>query len=121
NWIYGDVDVHGGDGGAVWPLAFPAFDRERSLEQGYAALLFAMRRNKALEAIRSANSLYELSNTCVGVDPADSTIRHIPGALAALPHIDTKHSVSELVEATRAQLAKIGVRASVEPRKTGLF
>jgi O-antigen biosynthesis protein len=30
---YGDVDVAGADG-KVWPLAFPAFDYERMLEQG---------------------------------------------------------------------------------------
>jgi hypothetical protein len=40
--VYGDVDILARDGGR-WPLAFPAFDYERMLEQGYCAHLFAMR------------------------------------------------------------------------------
>ena len=41
--VYSDVDVMGSDH-STWPLAFSAFDYERSLEQGYCAHLFALRR-----------------------------------------------------------------------------
>ena len=41
--IYGDLEL-ASDDGSVWPIALPAFDYERMLEQGYCAYLFAMRR-----------------------------------------------------------------------------
>jgi O-antigen biosynthesis protein len=44
--IYGDLELAAADG-SVWPLALPAFDYERMLEQGYCAHLFALRREVA--------------------------------------------------------------------------
>ena len=49
--VYGDVDLAGADG-VAWPIAFPAIDYERMLEQGYCAHLFAMGR----AAVESASS-----------------------------------------------------------------
>ena len=48
--VYGDVDIVAQDGGR-WPLAFPAFDYERMLEQGYCAHLFAMRLTAAQQSL----------------------------------------------------------------------
>ncbi len=39
---YCDIVVADGEG-REWPLAFPAFDYERMLEQGYCAFVFAAR------------------------------------------------------------------------------
>ena len=58
--LYGDLDFLANDG-QLWPIAFPAFDYERMLEQGYCAHLFAMRREIAVEALQSApNNLISL-------------------------------------------------------------
>ena len=51
--VYADVDLQSEDG-SIWPLAFPAFDYERMLEQGYCACLFAMRRGTAERLLQPA-------------------------------------------------------------------
>ena len=46
---------------ALWPLAFPAFDYERMLEQGYCAHLFAVRREALLAGLKAGpDNLYRL-------------------------------------------------------------
>ncbi|GKQ49959.1 glycosyltransferase family 2 protein [Bradyrhizobium sp. Ce-3] len=114
--VYGDVEVSAG-GGAVWPLAFSAFDLERALEQGYGAYCFAVRRERALQALRSATSLYDIFLSCA--DP-DRTY-HLPGSVAALPRIDASAATAELAAASKAWFARAGAEASVEPRKAGLL
>ena len=42
--VYGDFDLQGADG-SLWPIALPAFDYERMLEQGYCCRVYAMRRD----------------------------------------------------------------------------
>ena len=119
DFVYGDVDIQSGAG--VWPLALPAFDLERSLEQAYPAYFFAVRRDRAIDALRSANSLFGLFYRCIGKDASGAAVRHLPGALAALPQIDLALAAGELAEAAKSHLANTGVRASVEVRVAGLF
>ncbi|WP_420970422.1 glycosyltransferase family 2 protein [Bradyrhizobium sp. B120] len=114
--VYGDVEVAAG-AGAVWPLAFSAFDLERALEQGYGAYCFAVRRERAVEALRSATSLYDIFIGCVDAE----RIYHLPGSVAALPRIDASAATAELVAASQAYFARTGVEANVEPRKAGLL
>jgi len=114
--VYGDVDIPTG-AGAVWPLAFPAFDLERALEQAYGAYFFAVRRGQVLEALESATSLYDLFLSHVETGRA----YHLPGSLAALPQIDVSRATAELVAASEAYFARNPIPASVEPRKAGLL
>ncbi|MBR0898213.1 glycosyltransferase family 2 protein [Bradyrhizobium tropiciagri] len=113
---YGDVEIPAG-AGAVWPLAFSAFDLERALEQGYGAYCFAVRRQHAIEALRSATSLYDIFLSCA--EPGRTY--HLPGSIAALPQIDASAATGELAAASKAYLARAGIEASVEPRKAGLL
>lgn len=63
-------------GGQLFPLLFPAFDQERMLEQGYAALCFALPR-RSFTAIRGADSVFALFlRASAGLDRA--AICHIP-------------------------------------------
>ena len=111
---YGDVDVVGEDG-VAWPLAFPAFDYERLLEQCYCGHFFALRRPVAEQALAAgASDLYRLFNAVLDNDPSRvDKIVHIPGALAALPKIDPHAMQPALHAATRAHLEGRGVAASV--------
>ena len=83
--VYGDLDIQSGDG-SVWPLAFPAFDYERMLEQGYCAHLFALRRSAAKRALGDgASNLYRLFNSVLDAGAArNADVVHIPGALGTL-------------------------------------
>jgi hypothetical protein len=114
--VYGDVEIAAG-AGAVWPLAFPAFDLERALEQGYGAYCFAVRRERAVAALRSATSLYDIFLSCA---ERERTC-HLPGSVAALPGIDAPAATVELVAASEAYFARDGVEAHVEPRPAGLL
>jgi GT2 family glycosyltransferase len=103
--VYGDVDIASGDG-SLWPLAFPAFDYERMLEQGYCAHVFALRRSAAERAIEGgACSLYRLFNSLLddGMTMAGS-IAHLPGSLATLPPLDLDAASKALATATRDHL-----------------
>ncbi len=87
--VYADLDLPTDDG-SVWPLAFPAFDYERMLEQGYCAYLFALRRvavDRSLEG--GASSLYRIFNSILDDGTAShSDIVHLPGPLGTLPEFD---------------------------------
>jgi len=84
--VYGDVNVLAANGG-VWPLAFPAFDYERLLEQGYCAHLFALRRDIAESLLAaSPSNLYRLFNALFDQAPLTAAqVIHLPGALGTLP------------------------------------
>jgi O-antigen biosynthesis protein len=112
--VYGDLDVHGVDG-SLWPLAFPAFDYERMLEQGYCAHLFALRRSAADRLLAGGpENLYRLFNSIFDNDSLSSReIVHLPGALGVLPVLDTGALSETLAVASQAHLEKRGVRASV--------
>ena len=59
---YADVTL-AAETGRAWPLALPAFDYERMLEQGFGAFLFALPVEAAREALAAgANTLFRLFN-----------------------------------------------------------
>jgi GT2 family glycosyltransferase len=110
--VYGDVDVAGGDG-SLWPLAFPAFDYERMLEQGYCSYVFALRRSAAERALDGgAGDLYRVFNSLLdGGMKAAEQIAHLPGSLATLPPVDLNAASEALAVATRAHLKRRGIEA----------
>ncbi len=112
--VYGDVEISGPDG-AVWPLAFPAFDYERMLEQGYCAHLFAVRRSHIERALdRSASTLYRVFNALFddGGEPGRDVV-HVPGALGLLPRLDVAGFAAALREASETHLRARGVGAEL--------
>jgi GT2 family glycosyltransferase len=117
--VYGDVDIAAGDG-SLWPLAFPAFDYERMLEQGYCAHVFALRCAAAVRALEAgAANLYRVFNSVLDQGPeAADRIFHLPGALASLPPIDLAAAGDALAEATGAHLRCCGVDAEVTPEES---
>jgi GT2 family glycosyltransferase len=117
--LYGDLDFLADDG-QLWPIAFPAFDYERMLEQGYCAHLFALRREVAIEALQSVpNNLYRLFNTIL--DRCEPQILHLPGSLATLPKLDTKGASSQLAAATSLHLRARGCEATIDTGRGALF
>lgn len=120
--VYGDLDIAGANN-SVWPLAFPAFDYERLLEQGYCAHFFALRRALADRALASgASNLYRLFN-CIfdQVTPSVHDVVHIPGAIAVLPEFDLNTRGPTLAAATRAHLKARGSVAQVTPAPGGVM
>jgi GT2 family glycosyltransferase len=109
--VYGDLDVATADG-SRWPLAFPAFDYERMLEQGYCSHVFALRRGAAERAItENARNLYRVFNSILdeGMKTAQR-IAHLPGATATLPSIPLDRASAALASATQAHLKRTGAR-----------
>jgi O-antigen biosynthesis protein len=120
--VYPDVDLRSEDG-SIWPLAFPAFDYERMLEQGYCAYLFAMRRGTSQRSLAAgASNLYRLFNFVFDDETISNTnIVHLPGPLATLPQIDKEGAGPALTAATCAHLRKKGVRVQAVFRAEGLL
>jgi O-antigen biosynthesis protein len=112
--VYGDVDLATTDRGK-WPLALPAFDYERMLEQGFCAYLFAMRRETAqLSLAKGASNLYRLFNAPFdGEFPESEHVAHLPGSLATMPSIRTAEACETLRAATREHLAERNIDADV--------
>ena len=110
--VYADVDLQSEDG-SIWPLAFPAFDYERMLEQGYCAYLFAMRRGTAERSLAAgASNLYRLFNSVLDDEIiSNANIVHLPGPLATLPQFDKNAAGRALAAAARAHLRQKGIRA----------
>lgn len=107
---YGDIIL--GEAEPALPLAFPAFDYERWLEQGYGALVFAMPVARAAES--GADSLYRLAVAAfAGRRPPD--IVHVPGFAARLAPPDPVRAGHHLAAATLAHLSERGVAARIEP------
>jgi GT2 family glycosyltransferase len=117
---YGDIDILMDDR-SVWPLALPAFDRERMLEQGYAAHLFALKRSEALAALAACDNLYRLFNVGFDKKIEPSAVLRLPGALAALPRFDTGRATRELAEATTAHILHNNVHATVREGSPGIL
>jgi O-antigen biosynthesis protein len=120
--VYGDLDVQGADG-TIWPLAFPAFDYERMLEQGYCAHLFALRRAAAERALTTgATDLYRMFNSLLDEKTAScDDIVHLPGALGTLPEFDRNEASVTLAAAGHAHLEHKCIQAQVTPSSGGLF
>lgn len=116
--VYGDVDIGGADA-SLWPIAFPAFDYERMLEQGYCGHVFALRRKAAQRAIEGgASNLYRVFNSLFD-DGSKSTedVVHLPGAIAALPLIDLDAAARTLASATQDHLKQRGADALITPHR----
>jgi len=120
--VYGDVNVLAADGG-VWPLAFPAFDYERLLEQGYCAHLFALRRDMAEDLLAaSPSNLYRLFNALFDQGPLNAAqVIHLPGALGTLPPFDRPVASAELREATEIHLKQRKIAATVTLSSPGVL
>ena len=113
--VYGDLEVITTDG-HLWPLAFPAFDYERLLEQGYCALVFALRQQTAARQLAgSPRTLFRLFNTMFDDGPAshEAGIAHLPGAIAVLPLFDRDAASAALRDATAAHLKARQMEAAV--------
>ena len=115
---YGDVELDGADG-RRWPLAWPAFDYERMLEQGYAAYAFAIRTPVAVAALRAGADdvfrvfLFALANA---PRPGASEPVHTPGVLGCLPEFDPKPVAHRLAAASEAHLRARGFPTTVTAR-----
>lgn len=111
--VYGDVSL--GDASAETVLAFPSFDYERWLEQGYGALTFGLPIAGAHAAARAgADSLYRLAS--VPLDHAvgrPDAVLHLPGIAARIPPLDLDAAAAQLAAATRLHLVNRGVAATV--------
>jgi GT2 family glycosyltransferase len=120
--IYGDLDLPSSDG-SVWPLAFPAFDYERMLEQGYCAQVFAMRRGTTERLLAAGvSNLYRLFNAFLDDDTsAAAGILHLPGPLALLPQFDRAVAAKALTAATSEHLRRKGQRAETKPHPAGIL
>ena len=111
--IYGDISL--GDASTGTLLAFPSFDYERWLEQGYGALAFGLPFAGAQEAVRAgADSLYRLANAPLDHEAArrDAVI-HLPGIAARIPPLDLDAASAHLAAATRQHLGARAVTATV--------
>lgn len=120
--VYTDLDVSSGDG-SVWPLALPAFDYERMLEQGYCAYLFAVRRSTVERSLQAgASNLYRLFNSILDDQSVSrSDIVHLPGALGTLPDFDRAVAGAALAAAGIAHLQRRGISTQVRPSSGGVF
>lgn len=117
---YGDLLIEAEDG-TLFPLAFPAFDRERSLEQAGPALAFAMRKTAAIEAARrGTDDLFRLFLAPLGETGAHrATHLHVPGFGLVLPKPDTEALTPALQSATYSHLKARGIEADLNPRQGG--
>ena len=118
--VYADLELQGGDG-SVWPLAFPAFDYERMLEQGYCAYLFALPRmavDRSLEG--GASNLYRVFNSILD-DASHADIVHLPGPLGTLPEFDHDAATRALATATNEHLQAKDISAQVTLHPDGLL
>lgn len=120
--VYADLD-HLTIDGQLWPVAFPAFDYERMLEQGYCAHLFALRRDVAIEALRTKPvNVYRLFNAMLDRShPQQRSILHLPGAIATMPKLDLHHASDQLRTATVQHLCARAVDARVETATSDLL
>jgi O-antigen biosynthesis protein len=113
--VYGDLEMISADGG-LWPLAFPAFDYERLLEQGYCALVFALHRRAAIrQSATSPSNLFRLFNSMFDDATAshNESVAHLPGAIAVLPGFDRNAASIALRDATAAHLKARQMEAAV--------
>jgi O-antigen biosynthesis protein len=120
--VYGDLDFLADDG-RLWPLAFPAFDYERMLEQGYCAHLFAVRRDALIATIAARpDNLYRLFNCLLDhTSPRQANILHLPGTLATMPKLNRAKASSQLSTASHMHLRARGIGAEVTEQQGNLF
>jgi O-antigen biosynthesis protein len=113
--VYGDLLLQG-DHDHHWLLAFPAFDYERMLEQGYGAYLFAARRSGVERALAAAaTNPFKIFNAIADGPEAPGSVLHVPGALGILPGLDRPSAASALAQATSEHLNARRIVAQVRP------
>jgi O-antigen biosynthesis protein len=113
---YGDVVVIDSRG-VRHPLALPAFDYERLLEQGYAIYFFAMRRADVIAALSAGqgNLFHLLLDSCPDENAPERKMPiHLPGFLAECPSFDADKLSGALVAAAQDHLKQKGTEARVE-------
>ncbi|KAB0679024.1 hypothetical protein [Aureimonas leprariae] len=113
---YGDVLLRSADG-TLAPLALPAFDYERTLEQGIGTHCFMMRRAAAIAAATSgADDLARLFLHPVEAGGVGAGAHlHVPGFGAVLPPF-VGSEAGDLRRSVRAHLAARGCAAEVTER-----
>lgn len=118
---YADLDMVAPDG-AITPTAFGVFDYERCLEQGHAAILFAIRR-AALEAalVDGPSDQYALFFKCLRRCHGPGSILHLPGAVAQVPAMDRTAVARQLALAVRRHLAGTDPGAVIEPGRGAML
>ena len=116
--VYCDLALSDADG-REWPLAHPAFDYERMLEQGYAAFCFGARLAHVRKALgQGVDDLFRLFNFALdeaGPSGSQPPI-HAPGFLVRLPALDLSAASEKLALATRAHLEARKLNFTVDPR-----
>jgi GT2 family glycosyltransferase len=121
--VYGDLELRDEDGRS-YPLALPAFDYERMLEQGYCTQLFAMTRAtvEAALATRPTN-LYRLFNSQfdANLSLAAAKVAHVPVPLGRLPSLDLAGHGRQLAQASQAHLSARGVAADATAQRGALL
>ncbi|MCJ2017998.1 glycosyltransferase [Methylobacterium sp. E-065] len=119
--VYGDLAAGPPDRPSL--LAFPSFDYERWLEQGYGALLFALPLAVAADATRAgADSLYRLANAqCDDLARAREAIVHLPGLAGTLPDLDLAAATRWLERASTLHLQARGMPAEVRPGRGAIL
>ncbi len=121
--MYGDLDFLADDG-RLWPLALPAFDYERMLEQGYCAHLFAVRRDALIAAIEARpDNLYRLFNCLLDhTGPLlQANILHLPGTLATMPKLNRAKAGAQLSAASHMHLRARGIEAEATEQQGNFF
>jgi GT2 family glycosyltransferase len=108
--IYADYEI--ADAGD-WPVALPAFDYERMLEQAYFAPIFLIPRATVASAVESA-SLFRLANLAFDRAGAGARAVHLPGpAMRMEGRLDKTGRL--LAQATSSHLRHRRIDATVEP------
>ena len=111
--IYGDREVETAEGG-LWPLAWPAFDYELMLEQGYFAPLFAVPRAVVERAVAGrVDNVFRLANLAFDDARAERQALHLPGPLAREDADSLADAAEPLARAARDHLAARGLDAKV--------
>ncbi|MBV8512930.1 MAG: glycosyltransferase family 2 protein [Xanthobacteraceae bacterium] len=119
--VYADLLLPG-DREHHWLLAFPAFDYERMLEQGYGAYLFAARRSGVDRALDAASTNpFRVFNAIANGPQAAGSVVHVPQALAVLPVLDRTSAASALAQASAEHLTARGVAVQIRPSSGETF
>ncbi len=102
---YCDLTFVAPDGGE-WPVALPAFDYERLLEQGRGALLFALRMDFAQTPRPAAPPTCSACFNFRKIGAGENAPVHTPGFLARLPALDLVSATRLLARATEAHFGR---------------
>ncbi|WP_153003732.1 hypothetical protein [Aureimonas ureilytica] len=114
---YGDLLLQAEDG-TLQPLALPAFDYERALEQSLFETAFLMRRDEAMDALaRGVAHLHRLF-----LAPIEAGLHrlgrflHVPGLAAICPIPSPRAEAETLAASVSSHLSARGVAADLRPR-----